>query len=286
MRTVLNYTCPLMKISPAQGVSMKSTRHFAARAALLTLAWFSVPASAFQPLVTDDTGTQGTGGNQLELSFSEDRAAAAGNIQRLRTLPIVYTHGLTGTLDAFAGLSHARIRSSTPAGDASGGSNPSFGAKWRFYENEAGKTSFALKPEVLLPIGAGREDAGLGRGKASASLTLIVTQEVPFGAIHFNAGAGRERYRDTSNHPDTTTTRASIAPVWDLNARWKLALDLGTESAHGGGARVRTDFVELGAIFSPRKDLDFALGVVRSSDNDSPRTRTHTATAGITWRFQ
>jgi len=58
---------------------MESSKRFAARVAQITLAGFSVPASAFQPLITDDTGTQGSGGNQLELSLNEDRAEAAGN---------------------------------------------------------------------------------------------------------------------------------------------------------------------------------------------------------------
>jgi hypothetical protein len=81
-------------------------------------------------------------------------------------------------------------------------------------------------------------------------------------------------------------TRASIAPVWDVTDQWKLALDLGTQSAHAAGAKVRSNFAELGAIYSPGKDLDFALGILRSCDNDSPRTTTHTATAGVTWRFR
>lgn len=265
---------------------MTSTKRFAAQVALLTFGGFSAPVSAFQPLITDDTGTQGSGGNQLEFSLNEDRAKAAGNIERLRSLPIVYTRGLTETLDVFAGFSYARIRSSTPGGDASGAGNPSFGAKWRFYENEQSKTSFAVKPEVLFPVSTDRESAGLGTGRTSGNLTLILTQEVPFGAIHVNAGVGRDRYRDTSSNPATTTTRASIAPVWDFTEHWKLALDLGTESSRAAGARVRSNFVELGAIYSPGKDLDFALGIQRSSDNDSPRTTTHTATAGITWRFR
>ncbi len=265
---------------------MKSTKRFAAQVVLVTFAGFSASVSAFQPLVTDDTGTQGSGGNQLELSLNEDRAKVAGNVERLRTVPVVYTRGLTETLDVFAGLSYARIRASTSAGDASGGGNPSFGAKWRFYENEQSKTGFALKPEILLPVSAGREAAGLGRGRTSANLTLILTQEVPFGAIHANAGVGRDRYGDSLNNPDTTTTRASIAPVWDVTDQWKLALDLGTESARAAGVRARSNFVELGAIYSPSEDLDFALGFLRSSDNDSPSATKHTATAGITWRFR
>lgn len=265
---------------------MKPTRRFAAQLALLTLAGFSLPAAAFHPLITDDTGTQGSGGNQLEFLFNEDRANAAGNIERLHTLPVVYTRGLTETLDVFAGLSYARIRSGTSGGDASGGGNPSFGTKWRFYQSERNKTSFALKPEVLFPISAGREGAGLGEGKTSGNLALILTQVVPFGAIHINAGVARNRYRDTLNHPDRTTTRASIAPVWDVTGQWKLAVDLATQSAHAGGAKVRSNFAELGGIYSPNRDLDFALGILHVPDNDGPRTSRHTATAGITWRFR
>lgn len=264
---------------------LKSTKRLAAWTAITAIAAFSPPASAFQPLITDDTGTQGSGGNQLEFSLNEDRAEVAGNIEHAHTLPVVYTRGLTETLDVFAGLSHIRIRTGSPAGNASGSGNPSFGVKWRFYENGENRTSIALKPEILLPVDAGGEDAGLGSGRTSGSLTLILTQEVPFGAIHINAGLGRERYRDSLNGPDTTTARASIAPVWDLSAQWKLALDLGTESARAAGVSMRSNFAELGAIYLPSKDLDFALGILRTSDNDSPGTKTHTATAGVTWRF-
>lgn len=265
---------------------VKPPQHFANPAVFLVLAGLSLSASAFQPLITDDTGTQGADGNQIEFSFNEDRSRMDGNTDRTRAFPVVYTRGLTDSIDVFAGFSYIRIRSGTPGGDASGGGNPAIGAKWRFYENDESKTSLAIKPVILYPVSSSREREGLGTGKTSGSLTLILTQEVPFGAVHVNAGVIRDLYRDTLNNPNTTTTRASIAPVWDVSERWKLALDLGTESARSGGSSVRTDFVELGAIYAPSKDLDFALGFVRSSDNDSPHTTTNTATAGVTWRFQ
>lgn len=250
------------------------------------LASLALPASAFQPLITDDTGTQGSSGNQLEFSFNQERAKTTDETVRSYSLPVGYTRGITESIDVFAGYTHTRIRSSTSGGDASGSSNPNLGAKWRFYEDEDNKTSFALKPEILLPVNADREESGLGAGKTSGKLTLILTQEVPFGAIHINAGVGRERFRDTENNPDTTTVQASIAPVWDLSEQWKLALDMGVEQARANGNRVRTSFIEFGAIYSPSKDLDLAVGVIRLLDNDSPHTTTYAGTAGITWRFQ
>jgi hypothetical protein len=269
-----------------RNASVKPARPSAVRLALLALAGFCAPALAFQPLVTDDTGTQGARGNQLEFSLNADRAEAAGKIERFHSVPVVYTRGLSEALDVYAGLSYARTRSDGDADDASGGGNPSVGAKWRFYEKGATGTSLAFKPEIVFPVSSRSENAGLGTGRTSGSLTLIATQEVPFGAVHINAGVGRDRYRDTSGNPDATTTRASIAPVWDLSSQWKLALDLGTESAHAAGVRVRSNFVELGAIYSHSRDLDFALGIVRASDNDDPVATTHTATAGVTWRYR
>ena len=78
---------------------MKSVKRVAAQVVVLTLAGFSGPAPAVQPLVTDDTGTQSSGGNQLEFALNEVRASVNGGIERLRTLPIVYTRGLTETLE-------------------------------------------------------------------------------------------------------------------------------------------------------------------------------------------
>lgn len=75
-------------------------------------------------------------------------------------------------------------------------------------------------------------------------------------------------------------------PVWDIAERWKLAADLGTDTARGGGLRVRSNYLELGAIYSPNKDLDFAFGLIRTGDNQSPKTTTNSPTAGVTWRFR
>ena len=281
MRTILN--CAYHMKFPVRSILVKSAQAFAVSAASLML---SVSASAFQPLTTDDTGMQASGGNQVEFSLNEDRAKALGKVELLRSLPIVYTRGLTDALDVFTGLSYAWVRPASAGSNASGSGSPSFGAKWRFFAGEESKTSFALKPEVLLPAGDDRDGAGLGTGKTSGRLTLILTRELPFGAIHINAGVSRDRYRNTLNNPDTTTKRFSIAPVWDLKGQWKLAFDLGAESAYQGDAKIRSNSIQLGAIYSPSKDLDFALGALCASDNASPRTNKRAATAGITWRFR
>lgn len=252
---------------------------------LTTVAGLSAQTFAFQPLITDDTGTQGAGGNQLEFSYTLDRVRSNGETEQIHTVPAAYTRGLTETIDLFIGTSYAWIRPAAQGNNASGFGNPSLGIKWRFYENKETKTSVAIKPEIVLPVSASRERTGLGTGKISGNLTFIVTQEVPFGAIHFNAGMGRDRFRSADENPDTTYKRASLAPVWDLNEQWKLGLDLGVESARADGHVVISKFAGLGAIYSPSKNIDFALGFFRTADNETPSSTTHSATAGVTWRF-
>lgn len=243
----------------------------------------AAPAWAFQPLVSDDTGTQGAGGNQVEFAVDRERARAGAVAARTTTLPFTFTRGLSDTLDVSVGVSHVRTRDA--AAGASGAGNPVMGAKWRFFEDKASETSLAIKPEVLLPVSAAGEAKGLGIGRASWGLTLIATRELGFGAVHANLGVARARFRDPAT-PASTITSVSIAPVWALAPGWQLALDVGVDWDRGGGVTTRTRFVGVGAVYSPSDDLDFALGVFRATDSGDPRTTSTLATAGLTWRFR
>lgn len=257
----------------------------ASLAVFSALVAFPLASHALQPLITDDTGTQGEGGNQLEVSYNHDRTRAVGETERVHSVSAVYTYGLSDTVDIFASTAYSRIRSDIPGGDAGGLGNTVLGAKWRFFENEETGTSLAVKPEIALPVSSSRESDGLGTGNTSGNLTFILSQEVPFGAVHFNAGVGRDRFRHSDENPTTDYKRVSMAPVWDISEQWKLALDLGTESARADGHTVRSRFAELGVIYSPDKNLDLALGYIHTTDDESPKSKTDSVTAGLTWRF-
>jgi hypothetical protein len=115
-------------------------------------------------------------------------------------------------------------------------------------------------------------------------LTAIASQETFFGAVHVNAAFGRERFRQTQDNEDLR--RYSVAPVWDIDASWKLALDVGQQFSKGAdGLRLRTRYVEIGSIYSPNKNQDWALGLISTQENDSPQTTSRTLTGGWTWRF-
>lgn len=259
-----------------------------ARSCLATaiLATLSSAALALQPLITDDTGTQGAGGKQFEVGYVNKDASLAGDATQTRTLPLVFTYGATETLDLYIGVNPTMIRSNVPGVDADGLGNTALGVKWRFFENEGSGTSMALKPEVRLPVSSSQEASGLGAGATSYGLALILSQDVSFGAIHFNLAGGRDEFSNTSLLPSANTVRASVAPVWDINEQWKLALEVGHESVSSAGDTTTSQFVQIGAIFSPSKDLDLALGILRSNDNATPQTSTTTATMGLTWRFR
>lgn len=243
---------------------------------------FAGLASAFQPLITDDPGTQGLGGNQIELALNQIRASADGLTERTNGLPLVYTRGVAETVDLYAGASYLWLRERNA--HTQGTSNPAVGAKWRFLDPTEAGTSAALKAEFLFPVSRQAERSGLGSAATGGNLTVILGQDLPFGSLLVNLAAGHRRRSE--NSPDAIPVRFSAAPVWQLSAGWKLALDLGTELVKAEGLVQRTRFAELGAIWSPHDDLDLSLGILRSADNQSPSATNLYATAGLTWRFR
>lgn len=250
------------------------------------LALVPAAALAFQPLVTDDTGTQGAGGNQLEASYNRTTDKAPGSRVVTHEVPVTYTRGIADTLDLYIGIPHQRMVPNAPAATERGWGNTAAGAKWRFYENDASKLSFALKPQVLLPVSDSREARGLGTARTSYGVGLIMTQETGFGAIHANWMADRVNYADGALNAAERRTqyRLSVAPVWDVAATWKLALDAGLVTNPDRAEKARAGYIEIGAIYSPGKDLDLAIGVIRGTLDGSVRSTQ--LTAGVTWRFR
>lgn len=258
----------------------------AALVAAGTMLLFSGAASPFQPLITDDTGTQGTGGNQVEVAYNRTVEKDAGARSVGHEVPIVYTRGITDALDLYIGVARLKLEPPHPGPAERGWGNIALGAKWRFYENEATGLSLGLKPEVRLPVSESREARGLGTARTSYAVGLLATQEMPFGAIHANLAAQKVDYSDPAFDAAERRTRyrASIAPVWDVTEHWKLALDVGWLTNPDPAARRYLAYGEIGAIYAPMKDLEIALGVIRNFRDGAVSTTQ--ATLGVTWRFR
>lgn len=231
-----------------------------------------IPAHAFHPLITDDAGTQGTGGNQLEIGTDHGRSEG----ETARALGVTYTRGVTDSLDLFVGAAYQ-------TSDPSGWGNVGVGAKWRFYEDAAGRLSLALKPEIRLPVSAADEAVGLGNGEISYGVTFIASRETSFGELHGNAELARSNYKVDDPAVRKNFWRLSVAPVWAVAEGWKLALDLGLQANEDRTQDATMGFVELGLTYAPSDALDLSLGVIRDL-MDGP-VETTTATAQMTWHF-
>jgi hypothetical protein len=250
------------------------------------MALLSGIACAFQPLVTDDTGTQGAGGNQIEAAYHRTVDDAPGMRTVTHDVRPVYTLGITDALDLHVGFSYQKIVPPVPDRSEGGWSNTVLGAKWRFYEDETSKLSFALKPELGLPVSKSREARGLGTAGMTYGAGLLMTKATGFGAVHANLSVERVSHADGALDAGERRTRyrASVAPVWDVAQDWKLALDAGVVTNPDRVARSTLGYVELGAIYAPQKDLELALGILRNlRDGNAASTQ---VTAGLTWRFR
>lgn len=252
-----------------------STQNSLARSLIpLLLASLSLPAVALQPLLTDDTNTQGSGGNQIEFAYVGLRQTTSGDTDRLNYLPFTYTRGVSETVDLFASASYRWVRLSNVDNLAL----PRYRGK---------DTRLALKPEIFFPInGGGRQADGLGAGSTSDTLTFILEQQLPFGSVLFNAALESNRMRGPFDGPDSIVSGPSRTPIREVGEEWKLALDLGVRYARSSGSATNERHADPAGIYSPDKDLDLALGILRAADSENPRTTTQAATLGITWRFQ
>lgn len=237
----------------------------------IALVW-PIQAQAFHPLVTDDTGTQGDGGNQLEVGY--DHARSDGDTAH--ALGVTYTRGFSDTLDAYIGSAYQ-------TSDPDGWGNVGVGLKWRFYENEASKLSLALKPEILLPVSRAHEAEGLGNGETSYGLTFIASMETGFGELHFNLEAVRSNFADNTITDRKNFWRASIAPVWAVADGWKAAIDLGLQTNTDRIQDATMGFIELGVVYRPNDQFDLSFGIIHDV-MDGPANST-TATAQVTWHF-
>ena len=250
--------------------------------AVLLLA-FSTQAFAFQTLVTSETGTNGTDVNSADMTFVSGRERTDGSTDRAYEFPFTYTRGITDSLDVYVGGAYARFRPNE--GDrASGFGSPSLGVAWRFYENEASGTSVAIKPELLFPVSSGREQKGLGVGRLSGGIKLIVTQEMPFGSISMNLAAGRERAREEAGE-NTTVTGFSLMPKWQISEQWKMGLEVGAAHAKSHEWSSTERFIGAAATYSLNKTLDIEVGTSAARDNADPHTTSQSFSAGIALNF-
>ncbi len=214
---------------------------------------FTAPSHAAHPLVTDDTGTQGTGRWQFELNTDHARARDDDDSTAwARDVNATLTRGLTDTLDLAVNLPWVQF-GATGESSVSGVSDLALLAKWRFYDNGQGWT-LGVRPLVTFPTGD--EDKGLGNGRADGSLTLISSVESGPWTWLANAGyAYNDNKAGDRRHLWVVTTAMLFRP----NAQWTLAADIGAIRAAEVGEGTEK-FGLIGIIYHIGEDIDLDVG--------------------------
>jgi len=250
---------------------------------VVLLALAPVTGLAEVPYITDDTGTQGRGNWQLELTgdyVRNDQSAMSGGVpvnqqRRATLLGPVLTYGITENVDVAIGVGHLRDRiteNGVQVQDTEGTTDSTVEVKWRFYEREG--LSLAIKPGLLPPTGD--ESEGLGTGRLSWGVNGILTYEKGPWTWLANLAYAEARFKQAedaeANHRHLWRLSGGLG--YRLHEKLKLAAEAGIRTNP-----VKDDpflpgdngcFVMLGAIFSPTDKVDIAVGLRKGTNTGEP----------------
>lgn len=244
-------------------------------------------ALAAHPLITDDTGTQGKGKFQLEVTgeAGRDKERLGGVVTRETggELAVALSAGLSDTVDLVVGVPWVWSRVKEDGiltGDEQGIGDLCLELKWRLLE--LGGFSLAVKPGVTIPTGD--EHKGLGNGKASYGATLIASQELGPVTLHANGAYSRNEYkiavdRELNRHD---IWHASVAGVYRAAQNLQLLANYGMESNGEHGNDTWPAFLLGGVIYTVAENLDLDLGVKRGLSGPEADL---TYLAGVAYRF-
>lgn len=247
-------------------------------------------AHAFFPFVTDDTGTQGQGGSQIELNYEfvkahNDELDIDGRVlgtatETANSLASGYAYGVSDNIDVFVGIA----RQSNPV---SGWLNTEIGAKWVFAGDQTSGWSAAVKPTLVLPVSKQMQDNGLGNAKTNLGFALVTSYMTETHELHLNLDYTGNQYASTEQAEDQRKAlwRLSAAPVYVINEQWKVGIDVGMQTNPDYNSRYQA-FGEVGIQYAPADNLQLGLGVLGSTAVNASNNGWDVAvTAGVTYQF-
>lgn len=205
------------------------------------LAAASMNSFAAQPLLTDDTVTQGTGRWRLELSGADAELANGADSEVYRG---VLSYGLGETADVQAGAPWYR------SGE-DGVGDTAVALKWRFYQS--GALSFALKPGLTVPTGDERDGHGAGRVGWGVRGIMSWTP----GAVSAHAHVGHRRNENKLNQRVSLNELAMAVGYQVDSVRFVGELTRETNPVPGGRT-IR--YSTLGVIWLASRNFDLDAG--------------------------
>jgi len=156
-------------------------KRFAKSVIILAALLIACPSWAAHPLITDDSGTQGKGKFQLELTgqydWNDDDVDGVSAKYNGTEATATLSYGILDAVDLVLSLPYLwekKKNDDVTVYDESGIGDMVLEAKWRLFEQNG--FSLGLKPGISVPTGD--EDKGLGTGKLAGQIFLIVSQEV------------------------------------------------------------------------------------------------------------
>jgi hypothetical protein len=235
-------------------------------------------ARAGHPLLTEDTGTQGAGHYQLELTHELSHDQDAGTKVRAKSINAVFSIGLTETIDAILSLPYEQLTEGTgsTSTSVSGHADMEIAAKWRFYDE--GPLSFALRPGLGLPTG--NDDEGLGAETVIPSLFAVMTYTS--GPWAFNLHIGYTRILDNGPEERGHIYHASTSVEYSFNENLRLVSDASVESNPEKSGHPNVGTAVIGLVYSLTPDLDFDFGYRKGLTDAAPD---HAWLIGLAWRF-
>jgi hypothetical protein len=244
---------------------------------------------AAHPLITDDTGTQGTGKFQIELTseFSSNEETEGGTTvkETAGEIAATLTYGLTDTIDLVVGMPYQWYtvkESGIRMAEDNGIGDMSVEIKWRFLDTGDEGTSLALKPGISIP--SGNEEKGFGTGAVSGGVMLIATHTGKLGALHGNLGYSRVSYglEENENASRKNIWHASLAGELNVTESLRAVADIGIESNGDYVSDTHPAFLIGGVIYNINEDMEIDLGV-KCGLNDAETGKAFLA--GFTSRF-
>ena len=214
------------------------------------------PSFAAHPLLTEDTGTQGKGNSQLELTYDGIRDRIGEVDVRGGQLAATYSYGFVDPADLQIGMPYLRLDEDEQGGRrvlTRGINDLSINVKWRFFER--GAFSLAVKPGVTLPTGDA--DKFLGSGRVDWGALLIASYEP--GVLAFHAHVGYVDFRNTIG-AKTSLWQVAGAMTWQVIGPLKLVADVSSETNPVPGYSTPFDRLRVGAIWTPSKNIDLDIG--------------------------
>ena len=228
---------------------------FAAALGLGSTTW------AAHPLITDDTGTQGSGKYQVEVNgeLTADKETEVGVSVESTGLAFGATiaAGVREDLDIILGipfiLYEVKVDGTTVA-DENGPGDVVIEAKWRFYTKE--EFSLAFKPGISLPTGD--EDKDLGTGETGFHLFVIATTEAEPFTVHGNVGYIRY---ENNEGMEKDLWHLSVAGEYEVAESTRLVANIGIEKNEDPSADNDPAFGLIGVIHSPKENIDLDAGI-------------------------